>query len=291
MKVTVILFFVQFTYMRFETNSSKDNMCKNGERETCCSGYYEMNGTCLECLGAYGFNCSLPCADVTYGYQCKNKCTCAYNEVCDKYRGCVRLDNERESNRINDQLILLIGFGSTTLSLSLIFVGVMFYRWRVYIQRNFPVSETNKGFQTNVLPISNNEEIQLGNYVDARESTMLEICTNTCTRESVDYRRNSAEYNHLFGLTNVNQKSVDKHTEDNYSTVDARFRQKGEHVAFSEFPGDDCYVSMSKNAKRSNRLSKSCSDLRIDVSKVYSYCRQLNSKMKTSNENMLIEHL
>ena len=120
---------------------------------------------------------------------------------------------------------------------------------------------------------------------------MLEVCTNTCTRESVDYRRNSAEYNHLFGITNVNQKSVDKHTEDNYSTVDARFRQKGEHVAFSEFPGDDCYVSMSKNAKRSNRLSKSCSDLRTDVSKVYSYCRQLNSKMKTSNENMLIEHL
>ena len=40
-------------------------------------------------------------------------------------------DNERESNRINDLLIWLIGFGSTTLSLSLIFVGVMFYRWLV----------------------------------------------------------------------------------------------------------------------------------------------------------------
>nr|XP_022317215.1 uncharacterized protein LOC111120635 isoform X2 [Crassostrea virginica] len=247
MKVTVIVFFVQSTYMTFGTNSSQTNVCKDGGRETCCSGYYELNGTCL--------------------------------------------DNEKESNRINDQLILLIGFGSTTLSLSLIFVGVMFYRWRVYMERNFPVSEKTKGFQTNVLPISNNEGIQLGNYVDARESTMLEVCTNTCTRESVDYRRNSAEYNHLFGFTNVNENSVDKHIEDNYSTVDARFRQKGELVAFSEFPGDDCYVRMSKNAKRSNRLSKSCSDLRVDMSKAYSYCRQLNSKMKTFNENMLVEHL
>ena len=78
---------------------------------------------------------------------------------------------------------------------------------------------------------------------------MLKVCTNTCTRESVDYRRNSAEYNHLFGLTNVNENSLDKHTEDNYRTVDARFRQKIDLVAFSEFPGDDCYVSMSKNAK------------------------------------------
>ena len=100
-------------------------------RETCCSGYYELNGTCLgkrssnetthtqqiytmkmlpsfslihlliyqviilcflslECFGAFGANCSLSCADASYGYQCKNTCTCAYNEVCDKYVGCIR---------------------------------------------------------------------------------------------------------------------------------------------------------------------------------------------------------
>ena len=44
----------------------------------------------LECFGAFGANCSLPCADASYGYQCKNTCTCAYNEVCDKYVGCIR---------------------------------------------------------------------------------------------------------------------------------------------------------------------------------------------------------
>ena len=44
---------------------------------------------------------------------------------------------------------------------------------------------------------------------------MLEVCANACTCESVDYRRNSAEYNNLFGLTNVNENSVDKHTENN----------------------------------------------------------------------------
>nr|XP_022317229.1 multiple epidermal growth factor-like domains protein 10 [Crassostrea virginica] len=92
MKVTVIVFFVQFTYMTFGTNSLQTNVCTDRGRETCCSGYYELNGTCLECFGAFGVNCSLPCADASYGYQCKNKCTCAYNEVCDKYRGCVRLD-------------------------------------------------------------------------------------------------------------------------------------------------------------------------------------------------------
>ena len=45
----------------------------------------------LECFAAFGVNCSLPCAPAAYGYQCKYKCTCAYNEVCDRYAGCVRL--------------------------------------------------------------------------------------------------------------------------------------------------------------------------------------------------------
>ena len=74
-------------------------------------------------------------------------------------------------------------------------------------------------------------------FTSETKFTMLEVCANACTRESVDYRRNSAVDNHPFGLTSVIENSVDKRTEDNKSTVtvDARFRQNGE-LAMSVCP-------------------------------------------------------
>ena len=44
----------------------------------------------IECFGASGSNCSQPCNNVTYGYQCRKKCSCNHNEVCNKYVGCIQ---------------------------------------------------------------------------------------------------------------------------------------------------------------------------------------------------------
>lgn len=42
----------------------------------------------IECFGAYWFNCSEPCIDDYFRYQCKNQCNCQNHEICNKYFGC-----------------------------------------------------------------------------------------------------------------------------------------------------------------------------------------------------------
>ena len=44
-----------------------------------------------ECFRASGSNCSQSCKNATYGYQCRKKCSCNHNEVCDKYDAACRL--------------------------------------------------------------------------------------------------------------------------------------------------------------------------------------------------------
>ena len=91
----------------------------------------------------------------------------------------------------------------------------------------------------------------------------------THKRETGEHRIYSTEYNRLFSLDNVTEKTNVAHIE-HYNTVDARCVRNKAFVMFSEFADDDCYVSLSKKTKKSNRLSKSCSDLRVKMSTAYS---------------------
>lgn len=69
------------------------NGCKiqNGTSESryCCSGYYEQNKSCHECIGSHGFNCTSPCPPSWYGALCRYKCSCPDKE-CDQVNGCTK---------------------------------------------------------------------------------------------------------------------------------------------------------------------------------------------------------
>uniref|UniRef100_A0A8W8K6K1 Uncharacterized protein n=1 Tax=Magallana gigas TaxID=29159 RepID=A0A8W8K6K1_MAGGI len=54
----------------------------------CCSDYYPtLNGTCQECVGSFGFNCSVPCPQDYFGPSCASACQCGKDE-CDAKIGC-----------------------------------------------------------------------------------------------------------------------------------------------------------------------------------------------------------
>lgn len=86
----------------------------------CCSWYYNDDGICkgalclilfkifnfitrkilvmnmclqsffiIECYGAVGPDCSIPCNNNYFGNQCKNLCDCQKHEICNKYFGCL----------------------------------------------------------------------------------------------------------------------------------------------------------------------------------------------------------
>ena len=108
-------------------------------------------------------------------------------------------------------------------------------------------------------------------------------------RETGEHRIYSTEYNRLFSLDNVTEKTNGAHIE-HYDTVDARCGRNKAFVMFSEFADDDCYVSLSKKTKKSNRLSKSCSDLRVKMSTAYSNCKNKYSQKENSYTNVWVEH-
>ncbi|XP_062584022.1 uncharacterized protein LOC134245785 [Saccostrea cucullata] len=60
----------------------------NGTRY-CCSGFYELNDTCHECLGSLGYNCTSLCPSGFFGPRCMESCACP-DEECDKMLGCVK---------------------------------------------------------------------------------------------------------------------------------------------------------------------------------------------------------
>ncbi|XP_062592233.1 uncharacterized protein LOC134253670 isoform X2 [Saccostrea cucullata] len=64
------------------------NGCKetNGTR-FCCTGFYELNQKCLECIGSFGHNCSNPCPPGWFGPRCRNRCACP-DDKCDDVKGC-----------------------------------------------------------------------------------------------------------------------------------------------------------------------------------------------------------
>lgn len=95
------------------------------ESSICCTGYYIQDGICkstlclikislifffqfhltnkiwskrwfcnsfiIECFGAVGPNCSIPCESNFFGYLCKNQCDCQKDEICNRYFGCSEL--------------------------------------------------------------------------------------------------------------------------------------------------------------------------------------------------------
>ncbi|XP_052685324.1 uncharacterized protein LOC128165133 [Crassostrea angulata] len=271
-----------------ESNSSK-NLCKkeNGSIQ-CCTGYYSENGICKECFGAIGPNCSIPCESNFFGYLCKNQCDCQKDETCIRYFGCKLVDCHKT------MLLLVIGSGSAMLSLALLFVGVMFYRWHTILRSNLHPTKSPRGFKVDLLPFSGKLEVFQENYDDIRESRMLIADKGIRKKETIENRLSSSDYSHLFLKERISRKSISGMPEQYYSAIDARFRSKMPLVTMSEFPEDDCYVSVSQLARQNKRISKSCSDLRIDMSDtlhdIYSnQCRK--AKEDTNNRTILIEHL
>lgn len=146
----------------------------------------------------------------------------------------------------------------------------------------------------NVLPFSEKHEVYQENYDDIRESRMLLAGKGNCHRETIENRLSSTDYSHLFLKGRTSRKSISEMPEQYYSAIDARFKSKMPLVMMSEFPEDDCYVSVSQLARQNKRISKSCSDLKIDMSDthhdIYSnQCRK--AKGDTNNRTILIEHL
>ncbi|XP_065941922.1 uncharacterized protein [Magallana gigas] len=276
--------------------SSPKEICgiENGSIK-CCTGYFSENGICKECFGAVGPDCSTPCESNFFGYLCKDQCDCPTNETCNRYFGCKSIDEMDSSAEChNTMLLLVIGSGSTMLSLALLFVGVMFYRWHTILQSNIYPTESQTGFQVNVLPFSEKHEVYQENYDDIRESRMLLADKGNCHRETIENRLSSTDYSHLFLKGRTSRKSISEMPEQYYSAIDARFKSKMPLVMMSEFPEDDCYVSVSQLARQNKRISKSCSDLKIDMSDTHHdiYSNQWRkAKGDTNNRTILIEHL
>ncbi|XP_062601267.1 uncharacterized protein LOC134262968 [Saccostrea cucullata] len=271
----------------------------------CCSGYYSYNNSCIECFGAFGENCSTECVENFYGYRCSEICNCKPNQVCNKYVGCQVNDNYSNlSASFNEQekgcgesgiLILVIGLGSATLSASLVFVGIMFCRWRIHLQSTFKISEDNtSGFRVDLLSFPGKQEIYQETYDDVRESKMSLDGKKNEERATAEYRINSTGYNQLFNYKNNAKKKPDKEGGEGYASVDARYQRESVLVTLSEFPGDDCYASIPQNAKRLRRISKSCSDLKAVTSKPYVNTLSNNYDdcvPNMSEKAVLIEHL
>lgn len=64
----------------------------------------------IECFGAAGPDCLMPCNNNSFGYQCKNSCDCQKHEICKKYFGCLAISKLR----FKVAYILLVNFYSTT---------------------------------------------------------------------------------------------------------------------------------------------------------------------------------
>ncbi|XP_055996861.1 uncharacterized protein LOC125683252 [Ostrea edulis] len=85
-----ILMLMLSYHLQWDICAAERNMCGNPDGTLkCCADYYLLNGSCKECFGAYGEDCSTPCELNTYGYRCRRTCDCNENQVCDRYIGCM----------------------------------------------------------------------------------------------------------------------------------------------------------------------------------------------------------
>ncbi|XP_052701814.1 platelet endothelial aggregation receptor 1-like [Crassostrea angulata] len=69
---------------------SKAKECgQSTSSKICCSGYREISGTCTECIGYMGKDCSVPCPTGFYGKRCFKSCKCSVFETCNQFVGCM----------------------------------------------------------------------------------------------------------------------------------------------------------------------------------------------------------
>ncbi|XP_034321012.2 uncharacterized protein [Magallana gigas] len=82
--------YTHFVLLAFAITWSKAKECGQSTlSKICCSGYREINGTCRECIGYYGKDCSDPCPTGLYGKRCAESCECSVNETCNQFVGCM----------------------------------------------------------------------------------------------------------------------------------------------------------------------------------------------------------
>ncbi|XP_062592179.1 uncharacterized protein LOC134253628 [Saccostrea cucullata] len=81
------LFFFSSKVLTLLPGTPDGCMHTNGTRY-CCSGFYELNDKCHECLGSLGYNCTSPCPSGSFGPRCMESCACP-DEECNKVLGCI----------------------------------------------------------------------------------------------------------------------------------------------------------------------------------------------------------
>nr|XP_022338296.1 uncharacterized protein LOC111133880 [Crassostrea virginica] len=188
MKMRMVICFIRviLSVLYFSLLSMSNNFCSD---DICCSGYYlyEENGnkTCLECVGAFGNNCSTHCTVGSYGGQCKSKCQCPENQ-CDRVNGCLKdMKGDGENitaidERASDTFDFLMNMsifhwvlGTAWIPL-LAFCCTLFYVIRRHQKRNRirrkTRSSTNRAYISHCLPIE-----QVGEYQRMRTAPFASI--------------------------------------------------------------------------------------------------------------------
>nr|XP_034337391.1 N-acetylglucosamine-1-phosphodiester alpha-N-acetylglucosaminidase-like [Crassostrea gigas] len=80
--------FLLSTWIQSTTVLPDLNLCRHPDGSMyCCTGYYLTENGCQECVGSFGFNCSLPCPPKYFGPKCASLCQCTEDE-CDAKFGC-----------------------------------------------------------------------------------------------------------------------------------------------------------------------------------------------------------
>lgn len=142
----------------------------------------------------------------------------------------------------------------------------------------------------NLLSCPGMEEGYAQTYDDVRESKMILNGGKSGLCDTGESKINSTIHAHLYNDKGVSKKLT---REDQYNNIDACFRRDNTLVTLSEFPYDDCYVSVH-NVKRLRRISKSCSDIKTVLEKPYiNIMSSCNAKSTADNfdKNVLIERL
>lgn len=108
------------------------------------------NSFMIECFGAIGPNCSIPCESNFFGYLCKNQCDCQKDEICNRYFGCSELhfkvarlycwkylfkENLFEKAKLAWPLIFFSIF-ILTASILIVYTLIMIYRWGFFLHKS-----------------------------------------------------------------------------------------------------------------------------------------------------------
>ncbi|XP_056017896.1 N-acetylglucosamine-1-phosphodiester alpha-N-acetylglucosaminidase-like isoform X2 [Ostrea edulis] len=97
---SVWIILVQLCSLEAPTVSLGNNVCMLAKTRVCCSGYYEENDDCHECIGSSGVNCTTPCPPDWFGPQCHIRCQCS-SIKCDVIYGCAEGTTESENGTVS----------------------------------------------------------------------------------------------------------------------------------------------------------------------------------------------